>query len=135
VTTRTRTRLWRSNAPDNNLDAISPITGVPATINANGSSDSIDVNSVGVLLASVTVGAPAGSTPTLQFYVEVKDALGLWLPVLTMVQLTGASFTYGSVGPGTANVYVLTREARFRWVIGGTGGPSFPNVGVALAGR
>jgi hypothetical protein len=109
------------------------ISGVPATIDADGASDPIDVSQVRAALVSVTVGAaPTGSTPTLDLYLDVQDALGNWLQVYHFTQLTGAGYSYGVVGPGTGNGYVLTSRARFRWDI--SAGSSWTQVSVGLAG-
>lgn len=127
-----QTRMWASGTV---TAPTVQITGVPTMISSSGNSDDIDVSMVGVLLGTVVGGATTGSGPTLNFYLDAKDALGNYLPILSFTQLTGPSLTYATTGPGTANVYVLTKYVRLRWVLGGTGGPSFANCAVALAGR
>lgn len=128
----TTTWTWGSDAEG---EGKSRITGVPASISANGTSDDIDIDGVGVLMVSARIGAPTGTNPTISFYLDVKDAVGNWLQVLALTQLTAASYTYAGVGPGTATPYPLTAVARIRWVIGGTASPTFPAVALALAGR
>jgi hypothetical protein len=109
------------------------ISGVPVTMNADGASNPIDVSEVRTALLSAKVGAaPTGSTPTLDLYVDVQDALGNWLQVAHLTQLTGVGYTYATVGPGTGNPYVLTSRARFRWDI--SAGSSWTQVSVGLAG-
>lgn len=124
-----RTQMWGSGAA---VADVQSITGIPTTITTNGQSSPIDIAEVGDLMASVKVAnAPTGGSPSLHMYVEMLDALGDWLVVLDMTPLTAAGYTYGSTGPGSANAYVLTNKARFRWVVAG----SFTGVSVGLAGR
>lgn len=127
-----RTLMWAST-PDVADDEIIPITGVPDTITTDGASDPINISSISTLMASVKVGAPTGTTPTLDIYVDVLDALGDWLQVLALVRLTAAAYTYAAVGPATPTTYVLTNKARFRWVR--SAGSSWPTFDVALAGH
>lgn len=111
------------------------ITGVPTTVTTNGNSDTINLGHASRILASVTVGTPTGTSPTLDVVVETLDPIGHWLPVATLTKLTAAAFTYAPTGPGTANTYVLGNEIRFRWTIGGTDTPTFPAFAVAVIGR
>lgn len=123
-----RTLRWASVA------GVLPIVGVPDPITANGNTDPFDISDVQRLMASVETGTPTGTSPTLNLYLDVLDPIGNWLAVISFVQLTAASYTYAPVGPGTANTYVLTDRARFRWVVGGTD-PSFPAVAVSAVGH
>lgn len=123
------TLMWSSVPTQDVL----PITGVPTMISGDGNSDAINISAIETLMASVEVGAPTGTTPTLTFYMDVLDALGNWLQVLALTQLTGASYTYAAVGPGSPTPYVLTNRARFRW--DSSPGSSWPDVAVALAGH
>lgn len=127
-----RTQMWGSGPGAAN---VAGITGVPTTITADGTSEPIDISEVGTLMISAECGAPTGSSPTLNVYLDVQDAIGNWLQVCALTQLTGAAYTYSTVGPGTGSPYPLTAIARFRWDIGGTGSPTFPGFAVALAGR
>ncbi len=125
-----RTVMWASGAAQ---DGVLPIKGVPTTINADGASDPITIAAITTLMASVKVGAPTGSNPSINFYVDVLDAIGNWLQVLDLSGLTGAGFAYAAVGPSTPDPYVLTNQGRFRWII--SGGSTWPSVRVALAGH
>jgi hypothetical protein len=127
-----QTRLWASGTV---TDPVQQISGFSATVSASGTTSDIDISMISVVLGTVKVGAPSGTNPTLDVYFEVKDALGNYLPVITFTQQTGNSLTYATAGPGTANVYPLTKYARFRWTLGGTAGPGFANAALALAGR
>lgn len=125
-----RTLMWASGAPQ---DGVRPISGVPSTISADGSSGAISIAVITVMMASVKVGAPTGSSPGINFYVDVLDAIGNWLQVVDLDGLSGAGVAYSAVGPATPDPYVLTNQARFRWVI--SGGSTWPNVKLALAGH
>lgn len=111
------------------------IGGVPATVSASGNSDPITIGRADRVLAFVQVGSPTGSSPTLNVVVETREPSGVWLPVITLTQLTAASYTYAAAGPGTANTYVLGDQVRFRWTLGGTSTPTFPSFVVSLIGR
>jgi hypothetical protein len=128
--------MWGSGGPVGSAGAHTrAITGVPATITADGSSDPIDISTEQQLLASVLIGIPVGDS-TIRFRIEILDAIGTWLTVLFLPgdgPFTGAGYTYGPVGPGTSAPYVLTNRCRFAWVVGGSA-PSVPGVKVALAG-
>jgi hypothetical protein len=106
------------------------------TISASGNSDDFDVRDITTAMFSAQVGTPSGTTPTLDVYLDVKDIYGNYLQVAHLVQFTSTgAYSYAPVGPGTANTYAFTEKARFRWVIGGSGGPSYPGCGFALCGR
>lgn len=122
--------MWASGTPQ---DGVRPIPGVPSTITADGVSGDFSIAVITVLMASVQVGTPTGTSPAINFYVDVLDAVGNWLQVADLTGLTEAGFTYVAAGPGTPEPYVLTNRARFRWVI--SGGSTWPNVKVALAGH
>ncbi len=125
-----RTLMWASGAPQ---DGVLPIAGVPSTITADGVSSAVPIDAITVAMASVKVGAPTGSSPSIVFYVDVLDAIGNWLQVLSLAGLTSASYTYAAIGPGSPTPSVLTNRARLRWVI--AGGSAWPNVQLALAGH
>jgi len=80
--------------------------------------------------------APAGTNPTLCVFVDVADAYGTWVQTSSATSiggalLTSAGYTYGVINAG----YVLANQARIRWTVGGTGGPSFTGVSFSLHGR
>lgn len=126
------TLMWTSGVVPPNGDYLK-INGVPSTINADGVSDPVNISAVSVLMVSVTVGVPTGTTPEFSFYLDVQDTAGNWLQVLALPKLTAVGYTYASVGPGTATGYVLTDRVRFRWVK--SAGSTWPNVIASLAGR
>jgi hypothetical protein len=128
---------------------------VDDVINANGNSGPINVQDWANFLLLVSVGAPAGTNPTLAVHLDGLDAFGNTYqdlcsgqPVLSFsggaaqnLQATmglNAAFV-ASTAPGTPGNYNLLfcapDEIVVRWVIGGTGGPSFPDVGMSLYAR
>lgn len=115
---------------------ITLITSVPTTITASGASDPITLEHVErVTATAVVAGVVTGSSPTLDFVLATRDGLGNWLPVLSLTRFTAAGLTYGTAGPGTANVYPLGEVVRFQWTIGGSSTPTFPTVSLSLIGR
>lgn len=127
-----RTLMWASDLTLVKGE-VQPIGGVPTTIAANGTSSTFNISAITVAMASAFVGTPTGTTPTLNIYLDVEDAIGNWLQVLALVQLTASAYTYAAVGPGSPTTYVLTNQARFRWVI--SSGSTWPNAKLALAGH
>jgi hypothetical protein len=126
-----------------------------ATISANGSSGEINVSSWENFIVMVTVGVPTGSSPTLQMHVDGYDANGNVYsdlcspePVLSFsgggaqnLQATvglDAQFV-ASTAPGTPGnfnqLFCAPEYIAIRWVIGGTGSPTFPGTYMSLFGR
>lgn len=109
------------------------------TVNATtGRAGAIDVSRVSSGLLVVNVAdAPTGTNPTLAVFFEVLDATGLvWVQTSAATSvggalLTSAGFTYGLINNG----YVLTNQGRIRWVVGGTGTPTFTGVSFSIHGR
>lgn len=107
---------------------INAVTGMSGTINVSKISS-------GILVVS-TANAPTGSSPTLAVFFDVQDSYGNWCLTSNATAISGAVLTtsgtvYGQISSG----YTLTDFARIRWVVGGTGGPSFTGVSLSLYGR
>lgn len=111
------------------------ISGVPTTVSSSGNSDAFNIDPVQRLTCFLQVGVPTGTNPTIDVVVEVQEPHGTWLAVATFTQLTATNYTYVVAGPGTANTYVLSDQARFRWTLGGTDTPTFPGFKLSAVGR
>lgn len=127
--------LFRSTGLTLNSSTDHVTAGV--TNDTTGRTGAIDISRVGSGLLVVTVAnAPTGSSPTLAVFFEVQDAYGTWVQTSPAVSiggalLTSAGFTYGLINNG----YVLTNQGRIRWVVGGTGSPTFTGVSFSIHGR
>jgi hypothetical protein len=119
--------------------------GTGTSLNASGNSGTapIDIRYVDALwLAVSATGTATGTTPTLDVYLDVRDAAGTWFTQVAHAtpQLTTAAGTAAvSVGlylpTGTALApMVLPEYGRVSWVIAGTT-PNYPSVVISLYGR
>jgi len=114
-------------------------TVTAGTVNAVNNSATGTINfsrvSNGLLIVNAA-NAPAGSTPGLAVFVDCKDAFGNWVLVSNSTAISGAVLTTsGTVWGNISSGYQLTDVGRIRWVITGTGGPSFSGVSFSLYGR
>lgn len=112
-------------------------TVTAGTVNAvTGAAGAIDLSQVsGGLLVVSTDQAPAGTSPTLAVFFDVRDAFGNWCLTSNATAISGAVLTssgtvYGQITSG----YTLTDLGRIRWTVGGTT-PSFTNVSFSLYAR
>lgn len=117
-------------------------SGTTLTASGNSGSIPIDLRYVSSLWLAVNVtGSPAGTTPTLDVYLDVQDAAGNWFtqaahatPQLTTSAGT-AQVSAGlrlPAGTGLAPL-VLPERGRVSWVLSGTN-PSYAAV-ISLYGR
>jgi hypothetical protein len=105
-----------------------------AAVTSSGSTGRLNVeNGVSTLAVNVNVAAVAGTSPTLNVYLEGLDAVGNWYLLWQPAQITVAGSVPTSVGPGCATNVVVPPSVRFRWVLGGTS-PSF-TFSVSIVGR
>lgn len=95
----------------------------------------IDLSSSGSGLLIVHVGAVSGTSPTLNFSLDVQDAFGEW------ATLTGAGGLFstaisaaGSYVAALASVTLAAFNGRLSWTAGGTT-PSFTGVSLNVYGR
>lgn len=91
---------------------------------ASGTSGALTVGPLTTLAVDVNVSAVAGTSPTLDFYLERQGADGEWYQVWHPTQVTAAGVVTTSVGPGCTTGAVVLSTMRLRWVIAGTT-PSF----------
>jgi hypothetical protein len=111
-------------------------------INANKESAVIDLRDVcDVWLAVAVTGAHAGTTPTLDVALDLRDNVqptpNWFLDALEITQITaGPAQQHASGGLHIAtNPLVLPEAGRIRATIGGTDSPSFAGVTISLFGR
>lgn len=129
------TELFRATGLTLNSSTDSNTAGI--TNDTTGRTGAIDVSRVSSGLLVVTVAnAPTGSSPTLAVFFEVADAYGTYVQTSSATSIGGAlltstGFTYGLINNG----YVLTNLGRIRWVVGGTGSPTFTGVSFSIHGR
>jgi len=92
---------------------------------ASGNTADLAVGQLIDLLVTANVSAVSGTSPTLQFFVDVKDANNIYIPLpRTTPTLNAVSTDIIAIGPGLAIAYGFGNTVRVRWVIGGTT-PSF----------
>jgi hypothetical protein len=139
-----------------NASCLWQLAQTPSVISANGSSGQINVSSWENFILMVSVGVPSGSSPTLAVHVDGYDNFGNAYTDLCSATEPVLNFTGGaaqnlqatlglnaqfvvstSAGtPGPYNqLFCAPVNIAVRWVIGGTGSPSFPSVYMSLFGR
>lgn len=79
---------------------------------------------ISTIQVGLNVTAVAGTSPSLQPYLEVLGADGIWYAVWKPTAITAAGQTVESIGPGCASEAVFDAEARLRLEVSGTT-PSF----------
>lgn len=124
-------------------------------VSASGSSGPVDVTDWENFVVMVAVGAPSGSAPTLAVHLDGYDAYGNAYqdlcsnePILNfsggsaqaLVATVGLDAQFAlSTAPGTPGnfnqLFCAPQKIAIRWVIGGSGGPSFPAVCMSLFAR
>lgn len=93
-------------------------------ITANGNSADFDVSDLHELAVVVDVTAATGTTPTLDIYVESKDANGVYYTLWHPAQIVAAGLVSTSIGDGLATNQAIGDTVRVRWAVTGTT-PSF----------
>jgi hypothetical protein len=114
-------------------------TVTAGTLNAltGSSAGTIDLSRIsnGLLVVNVA-NAPTGTTPGLAVFVDVQDHFGNWCLISNSTSISGAVLnTSGTVYGNISASYQLTDIGRIRWVVTGTGSPSFTGVSFSLYGR
>ncbi len=116
-------------------DTVTAAVGNQVTGPGNIGTGLIDVSAIGAGLLIVNVAAVSGTSPALNFALDVQDAYGNW------AALTGPGGLFGTAisGAGTfaapiAAVTVAAFKARLAWTVGGTA-PSFTGVSLNVYGR
>lgn len=106
------------------------------TINqVTGKTGVIDVSGVQNGLLVVSVASVSGTTPGLAVFFDCQDAAGNWVQTSASTSIGGvvlnsSGYTYGVINNG----YRLTQNGRIRWVVTGTGSPTFSGVTFSLFG-
>lgn len=118
---------------------------VGTTLTASGDSGTplVDLRYASALWLAVSVtGTVAGTTPTLDVYLDVMDAAGDWFTHVAHAtpQLTAAGQAQVSTGlflPSGAGLapLVLPEYGRVSWAVGGTANPKFDGAVISLYGR
>jgi hypothetical protein len=130
------TELFRASALTLNSNSDTVTAG---TLNAltGSTAGTIDFSRItnGLLVVNAA-NAPTGSTPGLAIFIDVKDYFGNWVLVSNSTSISGAVLnTSGTVYGNLSASYQLTDVGRIRWVVTGTGSPSFTGVSFSLYGR
>lgn len=105
------------------MSALSPTAGIWAGLSASGTSPSFSLATGAtpggqVAVSSVVTGV-AGTSPSLQLFLDVSDASGNWFPVITLnpQTTTGVQSAAGNVAQATPNAI---GQYRLRWTVSGT---------------
>jgi hypothetical protein len=115
--------------------------GVGSTLSVAGTYHSADVDlrdACDVWLAVYVAGTATGTTPTLDVWLDLKEASGGYLlQALHATQLTTAP-AYSSISGGIhiagVGSMTLPERGRITWTLGGTN-PVYPQASIALYGR
>ncbi len=91
---------------------------------ASGNSANLSVQQLSELAVDVNVTAVAGTSPTLNLYIDRLGADGVWYNIWSGTQITAISVQSTSIGAGCITNQSFGSTIRFRWVLGGTT-PSF----------
>jgi len=92
----------------------------------SGNSPDLNVSLLSQISLDITTSAQTGVTPSIQFFWERKAADGIYYPLWQSAILTLAANTLStSVGIGLAFAQSPGEQGRLRWVVGGTGGPTW----------
>lgn len=91
---------------------------------ANGNSADLNVSALRELAVDANVTALTGTNPTVQFFVDRKGADGVYYQIWSSSSVNAVGTVSDSIGPGMNKNQSLGSMVRFRWVIGGTGGPT-----------
>lgn len=92
--------------------------------NANGNSTDLNVVAFKELAIDANVTALTGTNPTIQFFIDRKGVDGIYYQIWSSASINTAGATSDSIGPGLNKAQSIGSTIRFRWVIGGTGGPT-----------
>lgn len=115
--------------------------GIGTTLSVAGTYESADIdlrNACDVWLAVYVAGTSTGTSPTLDVWLDVKEAGGNYLlQAVHVTQLTTApGYASASAGIHIAGVGSMTLPhfGRITWTLGGTN-PVFPQSSISLYGR
>lgn len=102
-----------------------PIVITPGTVLTN-SEYIYDANTsfVSTLQVGINVTAVSGTSPSLQAYLEVQGADGIWYQAWKPSAITAVGQTFGTAGQGESNGAVIGANTRLRLELTGTT-PSF----------
>jgi hypothetical protein len=122
--------------PSSKLAWSSVTSGAGTSFAATYRSPDINLRDLTDVWLAVVVGAAAGTTPTLDVSLELKDSGGNWFPAMLVIpQITAAGMASITGGMNnSAKPLVLPERGRIAIVVGGTT-PSFSGVAVSLYGR
>lgn len=86
------------------------------------------------LAVDIEITALAGTSPTIQFVLERRDATGAWRAIHTTAVLSAVGVTSLNVGPGLPVNVALTDAVRLRWLVTGSLGQSI-TFAASIVGR
>jgi hypothetical protein len=102
--------------------------GFWAVLTGAGTGDPFQLGAAPQALVASVVTSAAGTTPSLQVFLDVIDVSGNWVQVAALTAQTAAGTQFAAVTPSSTAVN-LTRTARLRWTLSGTS----PVMGTAIA--
>lgn len=102
-------------------------------ITSNGNSSDLNVANYSELLIDANITAVAGTTPTLQLFIDRKAADGNYYPIWNSPSITATGQASDSIGAGLNKAQSFAGTVRVRWVLGGTT-PSF-TLSISLIGK
>ena len=95
-----------------------------AVLTANVNSADFNVAAFKELAIVANVTALTGTNPTIQFFIDRKGVDGIYYQIWNSASINATGTASDSIGPGLNKAQSIGSTIRFRWVIGGTGGPT-----------
>ena len=106
-----------------------------ATVSSSGNSDDLDVSLLKRIAVDINITAQSGTSPTVQFFVDRKDAAGNYSQIWSSSVISASTATVSTtIGPKCTVTEILGFTVRIRWVIGGSGSPS-KTFSISIQGR
>lgn len=101
--------------------------GFWSVLTGAGNGDPFQLQTSNQVFIACTVTSAAGTTPSLQMFLDVLDVTGAWIQVAALTAQTAAGTQSAAVTPSSTAAN-LTHTARLRWTLSGSG----PVMGTAV---
>lgn len=105
------------------------VAGLWSALTGGGTSEPFRMSPSSQFFVSSIVTSIAGTTPSLQAFLDVLDVTGAWIQVAALTVQSATGTQYAAVTPASTATN-LTNTGRLRWTLSGTGNPV---IGAAIA--